>query len=45
MEDINLTRQEVELLQTLLAPLAEDPNNDNYTRKVAVNIISKLNKE
>jgi hypothetical protein len=41
--EINLTWQEVKLLKTLLAPIAEDSDNDNFTRKVAVNIISKLN--
>ena len=44
-KEISLTWQEVELLQTLLTPIAEDDDKDNYTRKVAVNIITKLNEE
>lgn len=41
-KEVNLTWQEVKLLKTLLSPIAEDNDNDNFTRKVAVNIISKL---
>lgn len=40
--EIELNWQEIKLLKTLLAPVAEDTDNDNFTRKVAVNIISKL---
>ena len=42
MDNINFTEQEIELLKTLLEPIAEDNSNSNFTRKVAVNIISKL---
>ena len=44
MKEIELTEQEVELLKTLLTPLAEDNDNSNYTRKVSVNILLKLEK-
>jgi len=41
-KEIYLTWQEIQLLTTLLGPIAEDTGNDNLTRKVAVNIITKL---
>lgn len=41
---IDLTWQEIQLLMTLLSPIAEDIANDNFTRKVAVNIKTKLQK-
>lgn len=43
--EINLNEQEIELLKTLLQPIAEDDGNSNYTRKVSVNILLKLKEE
>jgi hypothetical protein len=43
-KEIEFTWQEIELLQTLLRPIAEDTGNSNLTRKVAINIILKLEK-
>jgi uncharacterized protein (UPF0147 family) len=42
---MELTNQEIELLETLLKPVAEDDGNSNFTRKVAINILTKLSNE
>lgn len=41
-KEIELNWQEIELLTTLLEPIAEDDNNSSYTRKVVVNLLIKL---
>lgn len=41
-KEVELNLQEIQLLQTLLKPIAEDGDYDNFTRKVAVNILTKL---
>lgn len=41
-KEIFLNWQEIQLLTTLLGPIAEDIKNDNFTRRIAVNIITKL---
>jgi len=41
-KEILITWQENELLRTLLEPIAEDDGNSNFTRKIAINLLSKL---
>jgi len=41
-KEILITWQENELLKTLLSPIAEDDGNSNFIRKVAVNLLTKL---
>jgi len=44
-KEVELNWQEIQLLQTLLKPIAEDNDSSNYTRTVAVNILLKLDKK
>jgi len=41
-KEVFITWQEQQLLVTLLEPIAEDDGNSNFTRKVAVNLLTKL---
>jgi hypothetical protein len=41
-KEVQLNWQEIQLLTTLLEPIAEDDNNSSYTRKVSVNLLIKL---
>jgi hypothetical protein len=40
--EISLNNQQIELLQTLLEPLVKDNDNSNYTRTVALAILTKI---
>ena len=43
--EITLNEQEIELIRTILAPIAEDDGNSNFTRKVAINILVKIDRK
>jgi len=44
-KEVILTWQEQQLIETVIRPIAEDDENSNYTRTVAINIINKLEKK
>ena len=44
-KEVILTWQEQQLIETVIRPIAEDGDNSNYTRTVAINIINKLEKK
>lgn len=42
---IELSEQELKLIRTVLTPIAEDDGNSNFTRKVAINILVKIDRK
>ena len=45
MIELNFNEQELELIKTVLTPIAEDDGNSNFTRKVAINILVKIDRK
>jgi uncharacterized protein (UPF0147 family) len=43
--EISLNNQQIELLETVLNPIVTDTSSPNYTRTVALSILTKIKNE